>query len=128
MRHMSFALTTEQVRLKQKSVTRRLGWMCVITGTLVQPVEKCQGLKKGERIVPIGGPIRITSIRREPLNAITVEDCTLEGFPGMVPADFVRFFAATHSLRELREGDPPKWIMRRPSPEDLVTRIEFEYT
>src|SRR6185436_2953734 len=126
MRFMSFALTTQQIKLRQKTVTRRLGWTALRASELLQPVEKCQGLKKGERMVPIGGPIRVVSVRREPLGRVTVEECAREGFPGMAPADFVRFFAATHSLRELR-GEPVKWIMRRPGPDDLVTRIEFTY-
>jgi hypothetical protein len=123
---MSFALTTRQVQLRQKSVTRRLGWIGLGPGTMLQPVEKCQGLKKGERMVTIGGPIRVVTVRREPLSAITQEDCVREGFPTMSPGDFIRMFGATHRVRELR-GEPPKWIMRRPGPEDLVTRIEFEY-
>jgi hypothetical protein len=126
VRYISFALTTEQVRRQTKTVTRRIGWLCAMAGMRLQPVEKCQGLKKGETIVTVGAPIRIVYVRREPLGAITQEDCEREGFPTMAPSDFVRFFSATHSVRELR-GEPPKWIMRRPGPDDLITRIEFEY-
>lgn len=126
MRAISFALTTEQVRTRSKTVTRRIGWHHAAVGILLQPVEKCQGLKKGERLVHIGGPIRLIDVRREPLGAITIEDCLREGFPGMSPEDFVRFFRATHSFREL-VGDPPRWIMRRPGPEDLIARLEFQY-
>lgn len=80
MRFMSFALTTRQVQLRQKTVTRRLGWTGVTVGTLLQPVLQCQGLKKGERMVKIGGPIRIVAIRREQLQAITPDECVREGF------------------------------------------------
>ena len=47
---MSFALTTEQVRNRTKTVTRRLGWATAKAGDIVQPIVKGQGLKKGERV------------------------------------------------------------------------------
>ena len=53
----------------------------------------------------------ITSIRREPLNAITAADCKREGFPWMSPSDFVEFFCKAMHAR----------------PCTIVTRIEFEY-
>jgi hypothetical protein len=121
---MSFALTTRQVQLQQKSVTRRLGWIGLGPGELLQPVEKCQGLKKGERMVTIGGPIRVVAVRREPLSAITHEDCVREGFPTMSPGDFIRMFGATHRVREIVNGS---WQSRHCRPEDLITRIEFSY-
>jgi hypothetical protein len=124
LRYISFALTTEAIRQRSKTVTRRLGWQHAKVGMQLQPVEKCQGLKKGEHMVLIGGPIRIVDMRREPLGAITVEDCVREGFPGMSPGDFVRMFGATHRVREIASG---YWASRHCRPEDLVTRIEFSY-
>lgn len=67
MRHMSFALTTEQVRARTKTVTRRVRWLFAKPGDIVQPVVKGQGLKKGETVEKIGAPIRFVSVRREPL-------------------------------------------------------------
>jgi hypothetical protein len=86
---MSFALTQEQVLAKTKTVTRRFGWWFLKPGTLLQPVAKAMGLKKGEAIQRLGGPIRVVSTREEMLANITAEDCVLEGFPGMQPHEFV---------------------------------------
>lgn len=56
MRRMSFMLTKEQVLNQTKDVTRRNGWAFLKPGDLIQPVEKCMGLKKGEKQVLLGGP------------------------------------------------------------------------
>ncbi len=53
---MSFRLTAEQMRARTKTVTRRLGWSSLKPGDIVQPVEKAQGLRKGEKVVKSGGP------------------------------------------------------------------------
>lgn len=123
MRLMSFALTTEQVRQQRKIVTRRTGWRFLRPGELVQPVVKGQGLKKGESPEKVGGPIRIVSVRREPLNALLndrlygLREVVAEGFDEgqqgiQTPQDFIKFFAKTHGCRT----------------DAVVTRIEFEYT
>lgn len=112
MRNMSFALTTAQILAKQKTVTRRLGWTFLKPGDVLQPVLKCQGLKKGERIEKLGGPIRVVSIERAPLNAITPQDVYREGFPQMTREAFIAMFKASH--RGCRVGS-------------IVTRIEFSY-
>jgi hypothetical protein len=108
---MSFHLTTRQVRERSKTVTRRNGWRRARVGQVVQPIVKGQGLKKGEHVERIGGPIRFVDVRREPLNAITPEDVALEGFPGMTPAAFVELY------RRANGG----------AADQIVTRIEFEY-
>jgi len=113
MRHMSFALTTEQIRQRKKTVTRRLGWEFLKPGDLLQPIVKGQGLKKGETVEKIGGPIRVVNVSRSPLNAITPQDVFREGFPAMTKADFVKMFKKSH--RGCRVAT-------------VVTRIEFEYT
>lgn len=134
MRNMSFALTTEQVRLRTKTVTRRTGWATLTPGTLIQPVVKGMGLKPGEKVEKIGGPIRVVSVRRERLDAIESEygqdECRAEGFPNLSPVEFVAMFCATHRVPDNRAwGLLPK--RRRQSfpmlPCDEVTRIEFEY-
>jgi hypothetical protein len=107
---MSFMLTTQQVKDGTKTVTRRNGWAHLKPGEVFQGVEKCQGLKKGEKLVKLR-LCRCVSNRREPLNAITAEDCSREGFPEMTPADFVAFYAA-HNKCE---------------PDAMVSRIEFGY-
>jgi hypothetical protein len=110
MRHMSFMLTQPQVRARTKTVTRRLGWMCAYPGLQVLAVEKCQGLKKGEKVVPLC-VIRIKDSRWEPLGAITKEDCIAEGFPEMEPQDFIDMFCKHNKV----------------TPYVRVNRIEFEY-
>lgn len=112
MKNISFQLTKSHVAEQTKTVTRRLGWEKLKPGTLLQPVEKGMGLKKGEKVVKIGGPIRVLSVRREPLSAITNEDVAREGFPGMPKADFCSFFLDTHPGKDTNP---------------IVTRIEFDY-
>lgn len=122
MRNMSFALTTDQVRAGTKTVTRRLGWLNLKPGQIVRPVRKAMGLRPGERIEPLRAPLRVVSVRREPLNRMIddidygLEECKREGFgdhPQLCwPTQFVSFFCSTH-----------KGCL----PEHEVTRIEFEY-
>lgn len=109
-RNISFMLTTEQVRNRTKTVTRRNGWAWLKEGEILNGVNKCQGLKKGEHPVKLA-TIRAVSVRREPLNAITQEDVIREGFPDWTPAQFVAFYAKHNG------GDEHM----------IVTRIEFEY-
>jgi hypothetical protein len=111
MRQMSFMLTTPQARARTKTVTRRLGWADLKPGTLIQQVEKGQGLGKGGKVRKIH-VIEIVSVRSEPLNAITQADVIAEGFPDMTPGEFVAMFC-DHN-RPCR----PDW---------RVTRIEFRY-
>jgi hypothetical protein len=122
MRNISFALTTSQVRNQTKTVTRRLGWAWAKPGISLRPVVKGMGLKRGQNVERINGPIRVVSIRREPLNAIvqlvgyTFEqaqrDVIAEGFPQMTPAEFVQMFCDHNGCQ----------------PGTVITRIEFEYT
>lgn len=112
MRNMSFSLTTNQILAGIKTVTRRFGWWFLKPGDLVRPVEKSMGLKKGERVKPLCGPLRIVSVRTEPLHCITDEDCVLEGFPDMNPAEFVDMLCRHYHCHQNQH----------------VNRIEFEYT
>jgi hypothetical protein len=131
MRNISFQLTTEQVRSRTKTVTRRLGWRTVRPGDLLQAIVKGQGLKKGEHPEKLC-VIRVVNVNREPLNHLTISsetgplkvaiygayfyddatrECAKEGFPKMSPESFVEFFCKAN-------GCPTQVI---------VTRIEFEY-
>ena len=112
MRNMSFTMTTNAVLEQRKTVTRRFGWRNLKPGELVQPVRKAMGLRKGERVERLGPPIRIKSVRREPLNAITYEDVEREGFPGWMPAQFVDMLCRQYRI----------------APDAICNRIEFEYT
>ncbi len=111
MRHMSFSMTTEQIRDQSKTVTRRLGWLFLKPGDLVQPVEKAQGLKKGERVKKIGCPIRIVNVGRELLDAVSLSDVFCEGYQNMSCVQFIAMFC----------------IANQCSRNPIVTRIQFEY-
>ena len=118
MRNISFAKTTEQVRLQRKTVTRRMGWKFLRFGVLLQPVVKGQGIPKGGTVEKIGAPIRVVSVRRQPLSLLLSDagdgyarnEIIREGFPGMDPGEFLdKYFSGVPRGR-------------------YVTRIEFEYT
>jgi hypothetical protein len=111
MKHMSFALTKDQILEQTKTVTRRLGWDSLKPGDMIQPVEKCMGLKKGQKRKKIGCPIRITSFNKERLQDISRYEVEKEGFPDLNPQEFISFFCKA----------------MRCSPDTVVNRIEFEY-
>lgn len=112
---MSFALTTDQIRNRTKTVTRRVGWLFLKPGEEINAVNKTMGFKKGERPVLLA-KLRVVSIRREPVNAITDADVKAEGLadhPAIkgFPSCFVDFFCRSHGCLPTTE----------------ITRIEFEY-
>ena len=121
MRNISFMLTTRQVLAEQKTVTRRLGWLHVKTGDLLQGVEKCQGLGKGGTMKRLK-VIRVVSVRRERLGILEDDirygraEIDREGFRDdprfLCPAKWVQWFCNSH---------------KGCTPETEVTRIEFEY-
>lgn len=114
--NMSFAMTTQQVRAGTKDVTRRMGWKKAKPGQVCTAIEKGQGLKKGEKIVPIR-QIRIVSAYQEQLRRMIDEpvygkhECIREGFPNLTPFEFVAMFCAANNCE----------------PTDYPMRIEFEY-
>lgn len=109
-RNMSFAMTARQFRERSKTVTRRFGRWFLKPGDVVCGVEKARGLRKGERVRPLG-MICIVSTRSEPLNAITPEDVQREEFPGWSPAQFISMLVDHYKV------DPNK----------IVNLIEYEY-
>lgn len=109
-RNMSFALTTHQIEDRTKDVTRRFGWWFLKPGEKVWAVKKAMGLKPGEKIERLA-LIEIVSTRKEPLDAITHEDCVREGFPEFYPVDFVGMLSDFYGCPE---NEP-------------VNRIEFKY-
>lgn len=119
--NISFSMTTPQFIARTKIVTRRTGWQHIKVGSVLQGVEKAMGLKKVQKIKRLG-LIRVTGIRREPLDRITDDmdygraECILEGFPPphflSDPRKFCWFFMRGHGLRTGHE---------------IITRIEFEY-
>ncbi len=113
-RNISFSMTTEAVRNRTKTVTRRLSWWDLKPGTILQAVEKAQGLKKGEKVKPLG-LIRVVSVKQELLidirDAYDDLECVREGFPHLAAWQFVDMFAQANRIG---------WY-------NTVNRIEFEY-
>jgi len=110
MRNMSFMLTTQQILNETKIVTRRLGWWFLKAGDIVMACEKCQGLKKGEKIKRLK-EIKIFDTKPQELKQITLTEVILEGFPNLSPLDFIDMFC-----KEMKC-----------TPETIVNRIEFRY-
>ena len=115
-RNMSFSLTTEQIRNRIKTVTRRKGWKFLRAGDVLNACVKCMGLSPGEQIERLG-QIRVIGVRREPLSRMTTDldygrvEVLREGFVGMYPSEFVKMFCK-------HMGD---------TADQEVTRIKFEY-
>lgn len=111
-------LTKDQIRAGTKTVTRRLGWLFAQEGMLLLPVEKCMGLKAGEAMVPLRGPIKLISVRQERLSRMIdepgygTEEARLEGFPDWTGQQFVDFYCKQPGAFPNRE----------------VTRLEFSFT
>ena len=116
MRNISFAMTKSQILDRSKDVTRRIGWRELEVGTLLQGIEKGQGLRKGEKARKLA-VIRVTNVRLERLDRITSDldygraEVIREGFPEMSPAEFVAMVASANNCKAVNR----------------VTRIEFEY-
>jgi hypothetical protein len=91
VRNISFAMTTQQFLAGAKTVTRRWGWETLKPGTVLCAVRQQRGLKRGERVERLGY-IQVIDVRREPLDAITLEDVRREGFPTWTVADFIEAF------------------------------------
>ena len=122
MRHISFSLTTDQILSGEKTVTRRLGWKFVKNGDLLLPVKKCMGLKPGEKHSVLREPIEVLDARQERLDRMITEwdygfnECSKEGFGWhpqcRYPEGFVEMFC----------------YHNRCKPNQVITRIEFDYT
>ena len=116
MRLMSFSLTTEQMRRREKTVTRRCGWDFLLPGQLLWAVEKGMGLKKGEQVKRIG-VVRVISVTKEPLTKLLYDEAygraevKKEGFPEMSPLEFVEMFCLHNKIDRARR----------------VNRIELEH-
>lgn len=111
MKNISFAITKTQVVTRAKTVTRRVGWLDLKAGEILQGVEKAQGLKKGEK-VKVLCKVRVVSVTPQVLMAIDQAEVEREGFPGMTPDEFIAMFCKTH---------------KGVTPQTEITRIEFEY-
>lgn len=115
---MSVAYTADAVIERRKHVTRRLGWWedrngrrLLHQGDQLTLCRKVMGRKPGEPIEKLAR-VRVTSVTREPLDAITATDVIAEAVDGITTvAGFIAFYVATF----------------RVAPHGLVTRIEWRY-
>lgn len=116
MRNMSFMLTTEQIRNRTKTVTRRLGWKNLKPGEHFKACVKCQGLKKGEKIEVI---CELVCVKNDsiPLNLMSRNvvignaEAAAEGFPQLTGKQFVKMFCQNMKCKASQ----------------VVQRIEFDY-
>jgi len=117
-RNISFALTTQQIRDRTKTVTRRLGWKNLRVGERLNACVKCMGLKPGEQIERLA-LIEVVSVAQEPLYALMrdaeygASEAAKEGFPRLSGEAFAAMFC--EHMRPLHGVVTP------------VTRIEFRY-
>ena len=116
MRMMSFALTTEAVEQRRKTVTRRdpKTWATLKPGDRLVAIEKGMGLPKGSTVRRLA-VIEIVSVRVEPLADINDDDVIREGFEGKNAMWFVAMFCKHHGV-----AAPNVWTLD-------VRRIEFKY-
>lgn len=114
--NISFSKTIEQMRLYNKTVTRRYGWKNLYPAQILTAVEKAQGLKLGERVKPIH-EIQVLASRWERADRLITDleygerEVILEGFPDMTPKEFMDMLC--HFNKKL--------------PHEEVNRIEFRH-
>jgi hypothetical protein len=112
-RNMSFSLTTDAVRERRKTVTRRVGWNFLQPGDVLNACVKCMGLKPGEKIERLA-LIRVVSVRAEQLRDIRdqgLAEVRREGFDNMTASEFVQMFCDHSGC----------------TTDTVINRIEFEY-
>ena len=88
-----------------------MGWWFLRPGNIVNAVEKCMGLKKGEKVERIC-QIGILNTRPVILSEISKADLILEGFPDLTTDEFIEMFCKSH---------------KKCVPVTAVNRIEFRY-
>jgi hypothetical protein len=119
MRLISFNHTSEQIRDRTKTVTRRTGWKNLTTGTLLLACEKTRNVERENREEL--AVIRVLNVRQEPLRRMLDDkrygraEIRREGFEGHskygTPEKWVEWFCRTHDC----------------TPDSEITRIEFAY-
>ena len=126
-RLMSVALTTDAVRARQKTVTRRNGWHHLKPDDHLQLVVKAMGLRKGEH-PELVERVRVVRVEREPLGFVTDHEVELEGLADVAAAAvaageaedpaawFCRFWLSSHGYAPDADPDHVE-----------VTRIEWVY-
>lgn len=116
---MSCSLTTDAVRARTKTVTRRHvdTWRTLKAGDRLILVEKAMGLRKGERQVVLA-EVEVVDVRVESLmdgmKAGGPAEVAAEGFPGMDWLAFCEFWWRSHNVEPSNEViDPTDYEVRR---------------
>ena len=115
---MSVAFTEAAVRDRTKTVTRRKGWTFLKPGDRLTLCRKVMGRKPGEALERICD-VEVVHVQRHALSDLLTcdpqearEEMALEGFPTVVPYEFVRRFFVEAQGMDVG---------------DFVTRIEWRY-
>lgn len=134
-RLMSVSHTTQQVRDRTKTVTRRLGWWedkngrrILKPGDRLTLCEKVMGRRKGEPLVRICD-VEVVDVRRERLWDITNDDVRREGLTA-TDADFGEWWWPNESGVCWPTTDAwARWFSAamKCDPNTTVTRIEWRY-
>lgn len=124
-RLMSVALTEDAVRERRKTVTRRAGWVFLQPGDVIDLCRKVMGRKRGQPLVRVAR-VRILSVRREPLSAVTGEDVWREGFD---PSDLDSYTCSDELTDEVMARAFCRFFIDHMGGgiDQEVTRIEWEY-
>lgn len=125
-RRMSCVLTTEAVRARTKTVTRRhvSTWKNLRPGDRLTLVEKAMGLPKGAKQVVLA-EVEIVGVEIWPLEGVSLGDeLVREGFPDMEPDDFVAMWAESHGYGR---GRLSCGALRLELLDVPVRRIEWRY-
>ena len=95
VRWMSVALTTQAVRDRVKTQTRRDGWLWLRAGDQLALCPKYRGVRRADReLITV---VDVVTVRREPLGAISPADVAAEGFPELTPEESVGCVLALRS-------------------------------
>lgn len=113
-KRMSCAITTEAVRNRTKTVTRRHEdtWTTLKSGDRLTLIEKGMGLPKGTKQVVLAEVV-IVSNRVEPLWDITDDDVIAEGFPDFTATDFIDMWCTSHHISFDSQADAMRYLVRR---------------
>ena len=109
---MSFPDTLSCIQGTRQTETRRLGWSRIKRGDILYACESLSNHTGLSRM--IYATLFVIDHSWEPLQDITEEGCTREGYEGVSPKDFIKMWCERHKKQAV-------------TPHTLVHRIHFEY-
>lgn len=125
---MSCSLTTDAVKSRTKTVTRRHvdTWQNLEAGDGLTLIEKGMGLPKGAKQVVLA-EAEVVDVRVEPIGLVVDDvrygrqEVALEGLAHMTPDEFVAFWCQSHGV------PTPDAAWRLGLDRPLCRRIEWRY-